>query len=149
MTAAITTQIDIDASPAAVWRVLTDFAAYPQWNRFMPSIVGEPVVGSKLAVTVIPQGKPPITFRPTVQQAVVAKHFAWLGHLRFPGLFDGVHEFVLEPVGAGTRLIHRESFTGILTWLVLALIRKATEAGFHEMNRALKARAEIQEGGRG
>ena len=41
MSATVTTTIDIDAGPHAVWDVLTDFPAYPEWNPFMASIDGE------------------------------------------------------------------------------------------------------------
>ncbi|MBI4544746.1 MAG: SRPBCC family protein [Gemmatimonadetes bacterium] len=33
-------EIDIEASAERVWQVLTDFAAYPEWNPFMRSISG-------------------------------------------------------------------------------------------------------------
>jgi len=62
----LATAIDVAASPAAVWRVLTDFAAYPEWNPLIRQLVGEPSVGSRLEVTVQPAGGKAMTFRPTV-----------------------------------------------------------------------------------
>ncbi|MGF1663466.1 MAG: SRPBCC family protein [Kineosporiaceae bacterium] len=40
MSATVITTIDIDAGPQAVWDVLTDFPAYPEWNPFMDRIDG-------------------------------------------------------------------------------------------------------------
>jgi len=36
----IETTVEIDAPPAAVWRVLTDFPTYGEWNPFIPTIAG-------------------------------------------------------------------------------------------------------------
>ena len=41
----LNTQIDIDAPVERVWSVLTDFAAYPEWNPFILSAEGSLAVG--------------------------------------------------------------------------------------------------------
>lgn len=46
----IETAVDIDAPVERVWRVLTDFAGYQQWNRFILSIAGEMREGARLSV---------------------------------------------------------------------------------------------------
>jgi uncharacterized protein YndB with AHSA1/START domain len=39
---------EIEAPPDVVWRVLTDFAAYPEWNPFIVRIGGDLTVGQVL-----------------------------------------------------------------------------------------------------
>ena len=138
---AIDTSIDIAASPQRVWSVLTDFAAYPQWNPFITRIAGEPVVGSRLVVTIQPPGRKPMMFRPVVQAATPEVELRWRGRLLMPGLFDGEHAFRLSPAGGGCRLDHGEVFSGLLSGLLGGTL-PATRRGFIAMNEAVKARAE-------
>jgi uncharacterized protein YndB with AHSA1/START domain len=56
MSTAISTTLDIDATPQAVWDVLTDFAAYGEWNPFIDRAEGTPEVGAKLLVHLAANG---------------------------------------------------------------------------------------------
>jgi uncharacterized protein YndB with AHSA1/START domain len=47
----ISTSIDIDAPPDRVWSILTDFAAFPQWNPFIVRADAILQPGARLAVT--------------------------------------------------------------------------------------------------
>jgi len=115
MSADISTTIDIDASPRAVWDVLTDFAVYGDWNPFMNRIEGTAKVGSKLVVHMTPNSGRGITFKPTVLAATPGQELRWLCKLGFGGLFDGEHSFVLTSNADGTtHLTHGERFSGIL-----------------------------------
>src|SRR5919106_1960589 len=135
------TEIEIDASPELVWQVLTDFDAYGEWNPFIRSIEGEPVVGSQLKVRIEPPGARGMTFKPMVRAVEPARELRWLGRLFVPGLFDGEHRLALEPVGGvRSRFIQSERFSGLLV-RPLGKTLAATEQGFVEMNRALKQRA--------
>ena len=138
----IETRIEINAPPARVWAVLTDFAAMPDWNPFIRSISGELSPGGRLSVHVVPPGKSGMWFKPTVITLEPERELRWLGHLVVPGLFDGEHYFLLHRLdGPRTRLIHGEKFTGLLVGPFRATLA-ATQAGFEAMNAALKARAE-------
>jgi hypothetical protein len=137
------TEIDIDAAPERVWQILTDFAAYPQWNPFLTSASGTPVKGERLTVRMQPEGGRAMTFRPTVREAVPQRRLRWLGRLLLPGIFDGEHSFTIEPRdGGGVRLVQQEEFRGVLVPLLARSLDRHTLPAFERMNEALKQRAE-------
>jgi hypothetical protein len=139
----IETSIDIAASPARVWNVLTDFRGYARWNPFIISIDGEPQPGARLTVTITPPGRRPTTFRPVVLTATPQRELRWRGCLLQTGLFEGEHVFRLEPLStAGCRLHHTERFSGLLVGLIGDTLFDTTREGFEGMNIALKRRAE-------
>jgi hypothetical protein len=140
----IRTTIEINATVEAVWDILMDFESYPEWNPFIRSVEGEPVVGADLDAMIGASGKKPMKISPVVQEFDAPTRFSWLGSLGPTGVFDGQHQFELVETETGTRLSHYEEFTGILAPLVLSAIRKSTTRGFNEMNQALKSRAEKQ-----
>jgi hypothetical protein len=136
------TQIEIEATPDRVWEILTDFAAYPEWNPFIQTIEGDAAPGSKLEVRIEPPGGRAMTFKPTVLEAAPRQELRWLGRVLVPGLFDGEHSLRIEPMGdSRVRFIQAELFTGVLVPLFGKGLEK-TERGFAAMNEALKRRAE-------
>jgi len=137
----IETAIDIAAPTAAVWAVLVDFAAYPDWNPFIRRLQGEARVGARLEVTVQPSGGRAMTFKPTVLAAEPGRELRWLGHVLIPGMFDGEHGFRLEAAAGGCRLHHSEEFRGILVPLFGRML-ESTARSFTALNEALKLRVE-------
>ena len=136
-------EIEIQASAERVWQILTDFASFPNWNPFIRRANGEPRIGAKLEVFLQPSGARGMTFRPEVLKAEPNHELRWLGHLLVPGLFDGEHIFIIEPLGANrVRFVQREIFTGLLVPLLARWLNTGTFRGFEEMNHALKRRAE-------
>ena len=136
--------IEIRASAARVWEVLTDFAAYPAWNPFVRSIQGAQVPGSTLSVTVQPEGSASMSFKPRLLSFAPGKELRWRGQVLFPGIFDGEHYFQIGEANAGAvQFTQGEVFSGILVPLLFrGSVRAGTEQGFQAMNRALKIRAE-------
>jgi hypothetical protein len=132
----------IAAPPELVWQELVETDAYGEWNPFIPQLTGTFEVGSRLSVTIRP-GNREMTFRPIVVAAERNRTVQWLGRMGIPGIFDGRHEFHLEPLGAGgTLFTQRESFGGLLVGLLGGVLAD-TEAGFAGMNEALRVRAEF------
>ena len=139
----IRTDIEIASEPELLWSILTDFAAYPQWNPFVRSIQGEAKTGERLSVSVQPEGGKPMTFQPTVLAAAPHQELRWLGHVLLPGIFDGEHYFQIVPIAPGRlQFIHGEKFSGILVAFAKAKLEGGTKAGFEAMNKAIKSRAE-------
>lgn len=136
----IRTEIDIDASPAAVWAALTDFAGYPEWNPFITEASGTLAVGEILTLRMVSGGKAQ-TFTPEVLAVREGAELRWLGALRWSWLFSAEHRFELAAVGDGTRLVHSEVFRGVLVPLLRAMIDR-TERDFGDLNAALKERVE-------
>lgn len=132
---------EIQAAPESVWLELNETDSYDEWNPFITQLTGVFQVGSRLSVTIRP-GKRQMTFRPTVISVERNRTVQWLGRTGLPGIFDGRHEFHLEPLNSGgTRFPQRETFSGLLVG-ALGRVLADTEAGFVAMNEALRDRVE-------
>lgn len=139
----IKTQITIEATPDRVWEVLTDFEKYSGWNPFIKSIQGKVQTGEKIIVRLEPPGAKGMTFKPKVLVFETNNQFKWIGHLFFPGLFDGEHRFELIDNGDGTTtFIQAEKFKGILVRMLSKMLDGSTLNGFKAMNERLKIEAE-------
>ena len=138
----IVTEIQIAASPEQVWSVLMDFASYPEWNPFIKRASGNFEVGQRLEVMLSPPNGKGMLFKPTVKSVVHNSRFSWLDHLLFPGLFDGEHIFEITANENGSRLVHKEKFSGLLVPLLWRRLDTDIRAGFAAMNSALKHRVE-------
>ena len=142
MTTEISHEIEIDATPAEVWNVLADVDAYPEWNPFVVRLAGEVREGARLEARIAPPGGRAMTFRPTVVAAEPERELRWLGRLLVRGLFDGEHSFRIEPLADGrSRFVQSERFSGVLVRPLRRMLGR-TEAGFAQMNAALKRRVE-------
>jgi hypothetical protein len=142
MKTSISSEIEIDAPPAAVWSVLADTARYGEWNPFILRVDGPLRPGARLEVMIAPPGGRRMRFRPTVRVVRTDRELRWLGRLLLPGLFDGEHRFDIEPLPGGrSRLTQSEVFSGLLARPLRSQLAP-TELGFAQMNDALRARAE-------
>lgn len=142
----IETTVDIAADPAVVWAVLTDGAAYGEWNPFIVKLSGRIEPGARIAATMQPAGGRAMTFRPHVLVARACRELRWRGRFVLPGLFTGEHYFLLAAHGGGTRLVHGERFSGLL---LAVLDTRRFRADFEAMNGGLKRRAEALQAGGG
>ena len=133
---------DIDATPAQVWDVLTDFSAFHDWNPFIFDADGRAEVGVRLTLRMRPEGGRPLTLRPTVLEAETGRRLRWRGKLGVRGILDADHRFTLEVIDDGVRLRQEETFSGVLVPFVARSLDRGTLPAFAAMNEALKQRVE-------
>ncbi|SFT37595.1 hypothetical protein SAMN05216474_0196 [Lishizhenia tianjinensis] len=138
MAKTISSQITIDAPVQKVWKVLMNTTAYPEWNPFVKKLKGELTVGKKITVDL-----PGMKFKPTVEVLEENKEFRWQGHLLFPRIFDGQHQFLLEEINSNQTLFtHQEHFKGLLVPFLKKMLEGDTKKDFIAMNEALKKKCE-------
>ena len=138
----IRTQIEIEATAERVWQVLTDFAAYPQWNSVIRPERGEARPGERLQFHLRLWGTLGLSLRATIRKADPGRELCWKGRLA-PGLFGGEHSFSIEPIGQSrVRVVQREVYTGILVPIYMRIMSAWVRRVFEGMNRELKFRAE-------
>jgi hypothetical protein len=139
----VRTEIEILAPIQDVWKVLLDFARYPEWNPFIVELLGEAAKERSLDVTLsLPDSHREHRLKARVLACEQDRELRWVVHFGMKGLFDGEHFFRLESHGERrTRLVHGEDFSGILLKFFLTRVTEASR-GFVYMNQALKRRVE-------
>ena len=139
----IRTEIEIAAPPTKVWSILTDFDKWKEWNPIVNQASGVASLGSKLSVTMRGEdGKDGPKYMPIVTILQEPKSFRWRGKMMFEFLFTNDKVFELEETGSGTRLIHKELFSGMLVPLFWSKFDKHVPSMLKSMNDALKTKAE-------
>ncbi len=138
-------EIYIEATAEWVWRVLTNFEAYPKWNPFIRNIErSELRPGAKPRVSVHLADGTDKTFRPVLVAVVPAAELRWRSSTLFGGLFDCEHTFTIEPHRTGIRFTQCQHFSGWLAWLLARSMVAKTRPGVEDMNKSLKRVAEAK-----
>ena len=139
----IRTEIDIAAPPSTVWSILTDFNNWSVWNPIVNQASGVASVGSKLSMTMRGEdGKDGPKYAPVVTEFNEPKYFRWRATMMVGFLFTNEKIFELEVTDAGTRLIHIETFSGIMVPMCWSKMEGGVPVMLKEMNAALKTLAE-------
>lgn len=139
----VRSEIEINSYPESVWKILTDFATYDQWNPFINKIIGLPTEGSKIDIYIeTPSGKNR-KYSPRITKVEEGRELRWFGKSSLPGFLNAEHIFTIEELHPeSVRFIQREVFDGLLTRLFGKGLDKDVMQGFQDMNEALKKRAE-------
>jgi len=128
----------IAAPPEAIWSILVDTPAYPDWDPFCDKIEGELGLGNTLkAFSKLSPGR---GFKVKVTELDENRRMTWQGGMPF-GLFKGVRTFTMRQAGDSTAFELREVFSGPMLKLIGGSLPDMTEA-FQQFCQGLKAHAE-------
>ncbi|NRA35215.1 MAG: SRPBCC domain-containing protein [Polyangiaceae bacterium] len=140
MPSEIVTELEIDAPPSLVWRVLCDFDAYPEWNPFVLSMRAKLTEGAKAMARFDVGLRRPLPMPLRIVTVDPEREFAWAGGTE--PFMQGRHYFRLESLPNNrTRLIHGEEFTGVLGRVAAPMVKRSRlGANYDKLNQALAAR---------
>ena len=129
----------INAPPETIWAILTDAAAYPEWDPSAERIEGRIAPGETVkAYTKLSPGR---AFPAKINVFEPGRKMVWTGGMPL-GLFKGERTFTLTPQGNGAvQFTIREVFSGPLLPLFGGSIPDMT-APFQQFVAGLKERAE-------
>ncbi|MBA2648581.1 MAG: SRPBCC domain-containing protein [Legionella sp.] len=137
----VNTFIKICAPRAAVWKVITDFNSFPNWNPLIKRATGELHPGSQLNIAIAQENGGELLLKPKVLVSLPDRELRWKGKVGANFILTGEHFFVLKDFQGGTELEHGEIFKGFAS-LLLSMKTRALHQQFDDMNTLVKSRAE-------
>ena len=129
----------IRAEPGVIWGLLTDAAAYPEWNPAVIGIEGPIEDGARIRLTSIVN--PKREFKLNVTDVRAPNHMVWWDGMPL-GLFKGVRTFDVTDKGDGTSEFKmEETYSGLMAPLITKSIPDMTDS-FNQFADGLKEAAE-------
>ena len=107
-------EIWIPAPPEAVWEVLIDTEAYPQWNPVFVEVDGAYAQGETVLNMVREPDGAILEMTATVETLLPNAELRQSGGI--PGILTFDHRWLLEPADGGTRVVQHEVDRGIGLW---------------------------------
>jgi hypothetical protein len=139
----IRTEIEITAPPTKVWRILTNFENWKNWNPIINEASGIASLGSELSITMRGNnGKDGPKYKPKITIFEEPKSFRWRAKMMAEFLFTNDKVFELQETVSGTRLIHKELFSGMFVPLFWSKLNQGVPPMLKSMNDSLKKTAE-------
>jgi len=135
------TDIVIEATPAQVWEVLTDFESMPDWSSSFQGITGDVSDGGQATAIYLNEGAPQEF--PHVLSWEEGRSFSWSDPLAFaPGIVDDHHFTVDRTDGSATLFVQTDQFTGDSTVFPASTLADLLSGAYAQFNQELKAEVE-------
>ena len=138
-------EIQISAPIEQVWRVLTDFEHWKDWNPMVNQASGTASVPSKLKLTMRGlDSKDAMKYEPIVVEVDPPKYLRWRATMMSGFMFTNDRVFELKEKYGGTEVINREEFSGLMVPLFWKKMNQFVVPMLEKMNNALKDRMEAK-----
>lgn len=138
--------VTIEAPVETVWRVLTDFDRYGEWNPFTPHVKAELTMGGRVDMRVT-MGAFLLKQTEIICAIEPPTRLAWRTTIGARWLLHAVREQRLDVLGDATcRYATSDEFRGVLMPVVILLSGEFVRRGFNAVAVALKRRAESEAG---
>jgi hypothetical protein len=134
-------EIDIAARVEVAWEVLTDFAAWPQWN---PDVKSMSWNGPLAPGAMFRWKAGPGTIVSTIEEVDRPRYIRWRGRTLS---IRAIHEWRFEERDGGTHVETSESFSGVLARLLRGSLQKQLDRALEEGLQHLKHEAERRAAG--
>ncbi|WP_024805086.1 SRPBCC domain-containing protein [Nocardia sp. BMG51109] len=135
--------VDIDAPAEVVWKVLTDFAGYGEWNPFVRACHSTLEPGAAIDMRVRLVGSRPMNQREWVRTHTPGTEFSYSMKPVPLGALHSMRSHTLTPLADGRcRYASHFEIGGWLQPVVAATLGTALRRGFGGMTEAVKQRAE-------
>jgi len=139
----IAREINISAPKEKVWQVLADVDNWQNWSPIINGSQGSAASGAKLQITMAgKEGKDGPKYSPVVSEFDAPNRFRWRATMMAGFIFTNDKLFELTDSGSGTKLVHKELFSGLMLKLFASKLDKGVGPLLDSMNQALKERVE-------
>lgn len=141
----IKTEVQIAAPIEQVWKTLTEFNDWKDWNPTIILAEGNVFVDSKLNITINGNGKGDANFQPIILELDAPNNFRWRANMMADFIFRNDRVFILTEKESGTHLIHKEEFSGMMVPVMWKMFQDFVGPSLEKMNEALKEKLERSE----
>lgn len=139
----LNSEVQINCEPELVWKILTDFKNYHQWNPILIKIIGELSIGNKLEIHLNTAGGKKRIYHPKITKIIPNHELRWSGKFINSKIFSGERIFLIEKLSDyKVNFVNKEIFSGLGVKLSPQSMEDDILVSFKKMNEALKKTAE-------
>lgn len=144
----VATEIPIKAPPETIWKILLDFPAYEEWNRFIKSARGEATADARVEMHMHYVGEDLRKLTGQVTGLIIPKYLSWAWtHSLGSWFMVAEHVFRIKEHEDGKVTFHQEAYyTGLGLKFRRSTIERSARLSMDKMNEDLKERVESSGG---
>ena len=136
-------EIQISAPIDMVWKVVTDFDHWKDWNPMVNQASGSASVRSKLSITMRgADSQDAMKYQPIILEVNPPKSFRWRATMMSGVMFTNDRVFELKEQNGGTVFTNKEEFRGLMVPLFWNKMNQFVVPMLEKMNTALKNKME-------